>query len=136
MMKLSLFSHIDSSKFTEWFFRSWATLLIWFNTVCGAIKSFLVALLSDYTSTWITSTTIYAISEVISLVTTSFLFIVVFVFLWKGIGTALSKLIEIAFINAGDGIMFLTKTAIHRVFASVAWIFSSIANGIKKVFFG
>jgi hypothetical protein len=69
-------------------------------------------------------------------VTTSFLFIVVFVFLWKGIGTALSKLIEIAFINAGDGIMFLTKTAIHRVFASVAWIFSSIANGIKKVFFG
>jgi len=134
-MKINLFIHIDIIVLKEWFFYAWAYVINVFNSVCGAIKTFLVALLSDYTSTWITSTTIQAIGEVISLVTTAFVFIVIFVFIWRGIGILLTKLIEVAFLKTGDGISFIIKETVYRVFASVAWIFNSLANGIRKVLF-
>ena len=131
-----LFHHVDLSSIKALFFQAWAKVNMWFTTVCGAIKSFLIALLTDYSSSWITSSTIHAISEGVSFLTTAFIFILIFVFIWKGIGTLLTKLIDVVFMKGGEGILYLAKEAIYKIFASVAWIFSSIANGIKKVLFG
>jgi len=134
-MRIKQFSHIDETLLKEWFFYAWAYMINAFNSVCGAIKIFLVALLSDYTSTWITSTTIQAIGEVISFITTAFIFITIFIFIWRGIGMLLTKSIDIIFLKGGDGISFIIKETVYRVFASVAWIFNSLANGIRKVLF-
>ena len=133
---MNFFTNFNSDHFKAWFFQAYAKVITWFNIVCGAIKTFLIALLTDHTSSWITSSTIQGISEGVAFVTSAFIFIVFFVFIWKGIGALLTKIIDVLFLKGGDGIMFIAKTAIHRVFASIAWIFSSIANGIKKIFFG
>lgn len=135
-MEITLFSHIDFKSFKTWFFQAWAKVITWFNIVCGAIKNILIALLTDHTSSWITSSTIHGISEGIAFLVTSFIFILIFTFIWKGIGTSLKKLITILFIQCGDGVLYLAKEAIYKIFASVAWIFTSIANGIKKILFG
>ena len=136
LLNMNFFININTDHVKALFFQAWAKIIMWFNTVCGAIKSSLIALLTDYTSSWITSSTIHAISEGVSFLTTAFIFILIFVFIWKFIGTVITKIIDVIFLKGGDGIMYLTKTIIHRIFSSVAWIFSSIANGIKKVLFG
>lgn len=135
-MTMKFFINLNTNQLKAWFFQAWAKVITWFNTVCGAIKSFLIALLTDHTSSWITSSTIQGISEGVAFVITAFLFIVIFVFIWKGIGTLLTKLIDVVFLKGGEGILYLAKEAIYRMFASVAWIFSSLASGIKKVLFG
>ncbi len=120
----------------EWLWKKFSVVLVWFQTVCGVIKTFLVTLFSHLFSQWLTETTIYIISEGLALILTTSLFLMLLSFVWKGIGTLVSKVVEIVFLKGGDGIMYLAKQVVYRIFSSIAWIFNGIANGIKKILFG
>jgi len=131
-----VFSHINIDNIKIWLFQFWSKLLGWFYLVNGAISSFLVASLTPLCRSWLTATAIECFAEGLSFLVSAFLYVSVFVLIWKFIGTIITKIIDVIFLKGGDGIMYLAKTIIHRIFSSIAWVFSSLANGIKKVFFG
>ncbi len=47
-----------------------------------------------------------------------------------------AKLIIIIFNKGSASADHLLKTFIHRIFSSVAWIFTSIADSVKRILFG
>jgi len=70
----------------------------------------------------------YVFCESIALLISTVFFIKIIILIHKGIG----KLI----VNSGEGADFLLKSFIHRVFSSIAWIFTTIAGGVKRLLFG
>jgi len=120
----------------EWLWVKLSLVLGWFQIVCGVIKGSLITLFSHLFSLWLTESTIHLLSEGLALVLTASLFLMIIAFIWKGIGTFISKIVEIVFLKGGDGIMYLAKEVVYRIFASIAWVFNGIASGIKKILFG
>jgi len=95
------------------------------------LYDFLFSLLYPF----ITESGCKSISEVVSVIVTTALFLKVTILLYKGLGVVIAQIVDLLFNRGSAGADFLLKSIIYRMFSSVAWIFSSIAEGVKKILF-
>jgi len=114
--------------------------LLWINDILLDIQdslcSFFVRFGEMHLGKYLTEATIYCLSHGFAVLLTWLLAIQLIIWSWKGLGHIIQRISELVFVRGGEGFSWMFKMFFVRVFSSIGYIFSSISQGIRKLFFG
>ena len=108
----------------------------YFTQTQEAIRNILVASFSFLFDTWLTGEGIWMLSNGLSYVLTSLLFVVSIALLLQMIGKVMMKLSSLLFVSSGQGLLYLVKKSIVGFFSLIGGFFRVLARGAHRTFFG
>jgi len=127
-------------KFIDWVAGILKEVFRWTSHLLADIRDYLCSSFNRfgevYLSSYLTETSIALFSQCLSLFLTVALGIQLLIWSWRGVGYVFQKLTELVFTRGGEGASWMFKMFFVRIFSSIGYIFSSIANGLKRLLFG